>query len=125
MFTELFPILTVRDLSRSLRFYRDLLGGTQTYRFPPEGEPGYVGLRLAGADVGLAAGTGPPAGTTGIDLCLYTADCDAAVAHLRGNGVPVVAEPADQPWGERMARVSDPDGYGITIMARLTDPAAG
>jgi lactoylglutathione lyase len=36
---------------------------------------------------------------------------------LRGAGVPVVAEPADQPWGERVASVRDPDGYTVHIGA--------
>lgn len=47
----------------------------------------------------------------------YTDDVDAAVADLRGAGVQVVAEPVDQPWGERVASVADPDGFVIHIGA--------
>jgi lactoylglutathione lyase len=32
----------------------------------------------------------------------------------------VLEEPADQPWGERIARVPDPDGNMVIIGARLT-----
>jgi lactoylglutathione lyase len=49
---------------------------------------------------------------------VYADDCDAAVDHLRGHGVPVVAEPADQPWGERMAEVTDPDGNRVIVASR-------
>jgi lactoylglutathione lyase len=51
-------------------------------------------------------------------LCVYTDDCDAAVETLRSAGTPIVEEPADQPWGERMARVTDPAGHQIVIVAR-------
>jgi len=46
MFEEMFPILSTPDMARSLGFYRDLLGGSVTYQFPPEGEPGYVGVDI-------------------------------------------------------------------------------
>jgi uncharacterized glyoxalase superfamily protein PhnB len=29
----------------------------------------------------------------------------------------VIAEPADQPWGERLASVADPDGYVVHLGA--------
>ena len=50
-------------------------------------------------------------------IWLYTDDVDVAVAELREAGVTIVAEPADQPWGERVASVADPDGYVVHIGA--------
>jgi lactoylglutathione lyase len=32
--------------------------------------------------------------------------------------VPVTQEPADQPWGGRMAFVADPDGNRVIIASR-------
>ena len=32
-------------------------------------------------------------------------------------GARVVAPPADQPWGERLASVADPDGYVVHVGA--------
>ncbi len=119
MFTELFPILAVRDMERALRFYRDLLGASVTYEFPgPDGAPAYVGLRIGASSLGIglaaAAGDGPPRPRP-IALWVYATDCDAAVERLRAEGVTVVAEPATQPWGERVARVLDPDGNEVVI----------
>jgi lactoylglutathione lyase len=37
-------------------------------------------------------------------------DVDGTLERLRASGVEVVAEPEDQPWGERVARVRDPGG---------------
>jgi uncharacterized glyoxalase superfamily protein PhnB len=49
---------------------------------------------------------------------LYVDDCDATVERLRAVGVAIVEEPADQPWGERIARVLDPDGNAVIVGQR-------
>jgi lactoylglutathione lyase len=121
MFRELFPILTTPDLPRALGFYRDLLGAEVTYEFSTaDGPPAYVGLRLGDSQLGIGqALEGEDVAPTGpISLWLYADDCDAAVERLRSAGVRVLQEPADQPWGERVARVADPDGNEVLIGAR-------
>lgn len=117
MFTEAFPILTVSDLPAALTFYTGLLGFQETYRFPDEGDPAFVTVKLGRSELGLGAGAAEPA--PAFSLCVYADDCDAAVATLRAAGTPVLEEPNDQPWGERMARVTDPAGNEIVIVARL------
>jgi lactoylglutathione lyase len=117
---SIFPILVTRNLSAELGFYRDLLGATVTYEFPgPDGEPGYVGLQLGPSHLGIGRDPeltdGPSAR---FSLWAYVEDCDAAVARLRTAGVTVVDDPADQPWGERIARVLDPDGNTVILGQR-------
>jgi lactoylglutathione lyase len=63
-------------------------------------------------DVGGRAGIG-------YTLCAYVPDCDAAVEALRAAGHEIREEPGDQPWGERIARAGDPDGYEVLLVARL------
>jgi lactoylglutathione lyase len=119
MFDEMFPIVSTPDLPRSLGFYRDLLGAAVAYQFPPDGEPGYVGLNLGGSHFGISRQEEPgPTVNDRVTLWVYTVDCDAAVERLRAAGVPIVQEPVDQPWGERMARVTDPDGNPVIVAAR-------
>ncbi|MEA2189879.1 MAG: hypothetical protein QOK16_4890, partial [Solirubrobacteraceae bacterium] len=55
-------------------------------------------------------------------LWVYADDCDAAVEHLRVAGVKIVEEPTDQPWGERVARVLDPDGNVVIVGQRQAQP---
>jgi len=117
MFTTIFPILITADLRAALGFYRDLLGATVTYEFPgPDGEPGYVGLELGSCHLGIGRDPEAPAEPSErFSLWVYADDCDAAVERLRAAGVTIVAEPVDQPWGERVARVLDPDGNLVIV----------
>ena len=117
MFTSIFPILITADMGPALGFYRDLLGATVTYEFPgPDGQPAYAGLELGSSHLGI--GRDPAATPEPSErpvLWVYADDCDAAVERLREAGVTVVEEPADQPWGERVARVLDPDGNVVVV----------
>jgi lactoylglutathione lyase len=117
MFSSIFPIITTADLGAALRFYRDLLDAEVRYEFPgPDGEPGYVGLDLGTTHFGIGRDPAMTAeASERFALWVYADDCDDAVARLRAAGVPIVAEPADQPWGERVARVLVPDGNLVLI----------
>ena len=119
MFESTFPIISTPDLPRALAFYRGLLDGTISYQFPPEGEPGYVSIEIGSSQLGI--GHDPAAAEGGgqrFTLWVYAEDCDVAVERLRAAGVPVIEEPVSQPWGERVARVSDPDGNVVIIGSR-------
>ena len=123
MITQLFPIISTTELERALAFYRDLLGGTVTYEFTgPDGLPGYVGLDLGSSHLGIGRDPKAPNGTQrrAISLWVYTDDCDSAIDRLRAAGVTITEEPADQPWGERVARVRDPDGNEVIVGAKGT-----
>jgi lactoylglutathione lyase len=121
-----FPILYSDDLPRALAFYRDLLGFSVTLRFPAEGEPEFVALELDGSEVAIGRAAAPlhgkplrPVSGHRFELCVYTDDVDAAVTALRDAGVPVLTEPVDQPWEERLAYVEDPDGNPVMITAPI------
>ena len=111
-----FPIITVRDVGATRAFYQGL-GFTQTYQFPPEGEPGFVTMERDDATIGIGAGAGGDDDRFG--YWVYVDDVDATLDRLRAGGAPVVAEPEDQPWGERVARTRDPDGNLVILGAPL------
>jgi len=118
-FGSIFPIISTRDLLRMLGFYEGLLGGEIRYRFPSEGSPDFVTVRIGSDEIGLAAAADTPADTQRrVALWIYADDCDTAVAHLRAARVTIVDEPADQPWGERIARLLDPDGNEVIVGSR-------
>lgn len=116
---ELFPIISTTDLQRSLGFYRDLLGGTVAFQFPdPDGAVVYVGVDIGRSHLGIGHDPDAAAGRATISLWVYTDDCDATIERLRPAGVPILEEPVDQPWGERVALVEDPDGIRVRIATR-------
>jgi lactoylglutathione lyase len=105
------------DLGGVRSVYREMRGATVSYEFPgPDGEPAYVGLELGTSHLGIGRDPDASAGPSErFSLWVYADDCDAAVERLRSAGVTIVEEPADQPWGERVARVLDPDGNMVII----------
>jgi lactoylglutathione lyase len=117
MFDSAFPIISTPDLPRALSFYRDLLDGTVSFQFPSDGAPEFVDIEIGSSHLGIgqdpASAAGP--GQQRFALWVYAEDCDAAIERLRRGGAPIIEEPADQPWGERVARVHDPDGNMIII----------
>ena len=124
MASKLFPMLSCADLGRSLAFYGDLLGGVETYRFPPDGEPAYIALAIGeSSQIGLGGLAAEPvhgrrqrpASGHRVELCVYVDDVDAVFARARADGFETVAEPAEMPWGERTAWIADPDGNLVML----------
>jgi lactoylglutathione lyase len=121
-FRETFPILEVSDVPRSLRFYTELLGFRETFSFDgDDGQPVFASLELEDGTKLAIGGPKDQVESASVAIWLYTDDVDAAVAELQRAGAEVIAEPADRPWGERVASVADPDGYTVHIGA----PAGG
>jgi lactoylglutathione lyase len=105
--------LYVRDMERSLAFYRDLLG------IPLEGDAQWAETTFAGGTrFALHAahdGVGTlSSGTVHVDF--EVADVDEAAALLRERGVDV-REPMREEWGTAL-EVVDPDGYTVSLFQR-------
>jgi lactoylglutathione lyase len=111
-----FPIIYVDDVPAARMFY-EILGFLQTYQFPSEGEPDYVTMSRAGYSIGI--GDDGAAGDDRFGFWVYVDDVDIAFERLRASGAPVVADPEDQPWGERVARIRDPGGHLVYLGAAL------
>jgi lactoylglutathione lyase len=116
--SDAFPIIIVRDLLATRRFY-ELLGFAQTYQFPPVGEPGFVTMTRGAASIGIGSGAAAATDSDRFGYWVYVDDVDATLDRLRGAGAPVVAEPEDQRWGERVARTRDPDGNLVYLGAPI------
>lgn len=144
--------LIVTDLERSLAFYRDVMGMSLRSRVTRREDiataiahPGitmhnailyfadspYPALELiqyqpAGDKVDLQI---PNPGTS--HIAFGVADIDAAVAHLRARGVPVVSDPVrlepNPDTGARggtIAYFSDPDGISLELYQAPTPPSS-
>jgi catechol 2,3-dioxygenase-like lactoylglutathione lyase family enzyme len=118
------PNLYSADVERSAAFYRDLLGGTQTFRTPAAGVAEHVELRLGDVTIALSsrdavARQGLPAPEAGhpMELVVWCDSADDAVAALRAAGTPVLVEPYSHAAGHRRAYVADPDGNWIALVS--------
>ena len=119
MIESAFPIISTRDLGRLLEFYQDLLGGSVTYQFPSDGSPEFVSLSLGESTIGIAEDANVSTSSDQrFSLWIYVEDCDRIVELVRDRGLEVIEEPADQRWGERVARVADPDGNMVIVGQR-------
>lgn len=115
------------DVDRSLRFYRDALGLEVEHR-----DEGYAALRVEGPVILALMDRGrlpellpeehcrpPEAGRHRGELAFLVEDADAAHERLTEQGVEFLAPPADRPWGERTAYLTDPDGYLVEIAEKI------
>ncbi|KAF0969912.1 hypothetical protein BPODLACK_01601 [Gordonia sp. YY1] len=126
-----YTFLPHTDGEAALAFYRDLLG------FEVRKDVGYDGMRWLTVGPPNQPGTSivlhPPAADPGITdaerqtileliakgsygaLTLATEDLDGLFEKLQANGVDIIQEPMDQPYGVRDAAVRDPSGNLIRI----------
>ncbi|SDU15107.1 Uncharacterized conserved protein PhnB, glyoxalase superfamily [Verrucomicrobium sp. GAS474] len=99
------PVMQVNDLDAALRYYVDVLGFTEDFRF---GE--YAGVRHGEAALHLCAhhvGNRPVGGGSAFIFC---DEVDDYCAEIRKKGARIDMEPGDRPYKMRDFGVLDPDG---------------
>jgi predicted enzyme related to lactoylglutathione lyase len=111
--------LTVKDLKRSVAWYRDIVGFTVGKEYEHDGR--LVAVRLVAGAVELLLT--PDGGRKGADrvkgegfsLSITTAqDIDELANRIKNSGGKLMAEPADA-YGARTFRLQDPDGFKFVI----------
>jgi lactoylglutathione lyase len=126
-FLSMMPNLYVSDVERAAAFYRDLLGGAETFRVPADGPALHVELRIGTAMLALSADTevpaqGLPTSTPGhpLELVVWCDSAAEAIEDLRAASVPVLAEPYSHVSGTLRGYVTDPDGNWVAIVSKTT-----
>jgi lactoylglutathione lyase len=112
--------LTVKDIQKSLAWYRDVLGFTVDRQVEREGKLRSVALRAGEARISINQDDGAKGWTRvkgeGFSLQITTTQSiDAIAKGIRERGGSLDSEPADMPWGVRMFRLRDPDGYKVGV----------
>jgi catechol 2,3-dioxygenase-like lactoylglutathione lyase family enzyme len=115
------PCLLVSDMRRSLDFYLDALGFTQTGYYPIESDP--IRTEVRRDDVAIILFTvaihtnAERPGLSGA-LYLFPESVDALAAELRGK-VPFAWGPEDTEFGMHEFAIRDPDGYTLVFGKRM------
>ena len=114
------PSFTVNDLSRSLAWYRDVLGFVVDQEWKQDGVVRGVSLKagrtefMIGQD-DFAKGRDRHKGVGFRLYCSTMQDVDELAAGVESRGGTLDSRPQDQPWGTRDFTVTDPDGFKLTI----------
>jgi len=102
------------DLDRSLRFYRDVLGLAVYREFGPADHPGVV-FFLGQGLLEVSGQEADPAGHS-VMIWIQVRNVGQEHARLAAAGVPVIREPATEPWGLVEMWIEDPDGIRIVLV---------
>lgn len=114
--------LTVQDLQASIAWYRDVVGFTVVQQHEREGI--VRGVSLSAGAVRLLLNQDD--GAKGMDrvkgegfslMFTTTQGVDAIAKGIVERGGTLDSEPADMPWGARVFRLRDPDGFRFVISA--------
>ena len=118
--TALSVSFTVKELKSSIAWYRDVLGFTVSQEYERDG-----GLRAAAMTAGpvrilLNQDDGAKGWTRvkgeGFAVQVTTdQSIDALADRAKANGGKLDLDPTDTPWGARLFRITDPDGFKLSI----------
>ncbi|MEO7367489.1 MAG: VOC family protein [Gemmatimonadaceae bacterium] len=117
---SLMASITVNDMATSVAWYRDALGFEVGQQFERDGKVAATSISAGAVRLLLnqedgAKGADRKKGQ-GISLQFSTSqNIDAIADRARANGATLGSEPTDMPWGARMFRLTDPDGFMLVI----------
>jgi uncharacterized glyoxalase superfamily protein PhnB len=108
--------LTVNDLQKSLAWYRDVVGFVVDREHERGGK--VQAISLSSGDVRILIGQDD--GAKGFDrkkgqaislMIATNQDVDGLAGAIKARGGVLVDEPTSMPWGARVFRLKDPDGF--------------
>lgn len=112
--------LTVKDLEKSLDWYRDVIGFVVDKRYERDGKLMAVAIKAGAVRILLGQDDGARGWDRikgeGFSLQLTTSQIvDEVADRIKARGGSLMTEPANMPWGARIFRVQDPDGFRLVI----------
>ena len=117
---------TVNNLDASLNWYRDVLGFSVDRKFEREGHLFAVSLKAGDVRILIGQDDGTKGANRvkgdGFSLQIETdQDIDEVANRVKQSGGVLETEPTDTPWGARIFRLRDPDGFKFTISSVRAD----
>ena len=107
---RLHPGLPVTDVRAAVDFYTNNLGFKPAFMWPDGEAPTMAGVTLGDVQVFLEKGSPNPAG---ISVYFVVGNADELCDAQRANGVEIVEEPGDRPYGLRDYLARDLYGYRL------------
>lgn len=119
----------LKSCAEAIPFYVKAFGATERLRMTnKEGGVGHAEIQIGDSCI-MMADEAPQMeafsiehyGGSPVSLLIYTEHCDAMYKQALAAGAKSLREPADQPYGDRMAGVQDPFGYKWYIATHIKD----
>jgi uncharacterized glyoxalase superfamily protein PhnB len=112
--------LTVKDIEKSLAWYRDAVGFTVSQQHMRDGRLVAISLKAGSVELLIGRDDGAKGWDRvkgeGMSLQISTTqNIDELAARIKANGGTLTTEPMDMPWGVRAFRVEDPDGFKLVF----------
>ena len=121
-YTAITPYLIVENAAGFIDFLAQAFGAVERLRIPmPQGGIGHAEVEINGARLMLADAAPPDFPASNALIHLYVTDVDGAYARAVHAGATTISEPADEFYGDRIARVSDPSGNQWFIASHIQD----
>jgi lactoylglutathione lyase len=112
--------LTVKDLSKSVAWYRDVVGFTVDREIVRDGVLRSIAIRAGSVNLMLNLDDGGRGWDRkkgeGFAFQLRTSqNLDEIANGIKARGGTLALQPTDMPWGARIMRLVDPDGFRFSI----------
>ena len=126
------PYLVVDDGARAIDFYQQAFGAKEIMRMPgPDGKISHAEVKIGDSIIML----GPANATTGVrspqslgsstvSIFLYLEDVDSTFRKALSAGAKEAQPLADQLWGDRYGRLTDPFGHSWSLATHKEDVSA-
>ncbi len=125
------PYMTLSDCARAIDFYKRAFGAQEVARMDaPGGKIGHAEIKIGDSLIMMADEF--PGGDcrspqslrgTSINLFIYVKDADAVFNQAVAAGARVTQPLADQFWGDRYGRLTDPFGHSWAVATHKEDVA--
>ena len=117
--------LTVKDLAKSLDWYQNMLGFVVDRKIERDGMVRAYALKAGVVRLSINQDDGAKGWERikgeGFSLRISTEqNIDELANRIKKRGGILDSEPADMPWGARIFRLKDPDGYRISVSRNLS-----
>ena len=123
------PYLTIRGAAQAIDYYKKVFGAEELSRMPsPDGRIGHAELKIGDSMIMLSDEfpemgnhSAQALGGTPVGIMLYVDNVDAVFERAVAAGATVKVPLADQFWGDRFGRLTDPFGNDWSLACHIED----
>jgi PhnB protein len=128
MSQKVIPYLLYEDVAAAIDWLSEAFGFREELRYvEPDGRISHAEVRVDDAAImlgGPGSGYQNPRHTGHVSqlVVVQVDDADAHYERAKAAGATILAEPADQPYGDRAYRVEDPEGHHWSFHHPIASP---